>query len=132
MAQIEVTSRRLEVEEAKNEIIAKALEDIGGMMERYAKLLCPVDTSRLRNSISHQVEGNTVAVGTNVEYAPYLEFGTGQFAENGGRPTPWRYQDDKGNWHTTSGNKPQPFLRPSVDHHLDEYKAIFEEYLKNE
>ena len=132
MEQIEVTSRRLEVEAAKNETIAKALEDIGGMMERYAKLLCPVDTGRLRNSISHQVEGNTVAVGTNVEYAPYLEFGTGQFAENGGRPTPWRYQDDKGEWHTTRGNKPQPFLRPAVDNHLDEYRAIFEEYLKSE
>ena len=39
-----------------------------------------VDTGRLRASIAHRVEmesGEAVAfVGTNVEYAPYLEFGT--------------------------------------------------------
>lgn len=131
MAQIEVTSHRIEVQEAKNEAIKRALEDIGLTAERYAKELAPVDTGRLRNSISHQVEGNdTVAIGTNVEYAPYLEFGTGKFAENGGRATPWRYQDDKGNWHTTSGQKPQPFLRPAIDNHLDEYKKIAKEHLQ--
>lgn len=131
MAQITVTSHRIEVIDAKNEQIKAALEDIGGMMERYAKLLAPVDTGRLRNSIGHEVEGNTVAVGTDVEYAPYLEFGTGQFAEGGGRATPWRYQDDKGEWHTTSGSRPQPFLRPSIDEHIHEYKSVLEEHLKD-
>lgn len=130
MAKIEVTSHRIEVQEAKDAAVAKALEEIGATMERYAKQLAPVDTGRLRNSIGHDVNGSTVYVGTNIEYGPYLEFGTGQFAEGGGRPTPWRYQDDKGEWHTTSGNKPQPFLRPAVDNHLPEYKAIVEDYLK--
>lgn len=130
MAQITVTSHRVEVIDAKNEQVKAALEDIGGMMERYAKMLCPVDTSRLRGSIAHDADETTAVVGTNVEYAPYLEFGTGQFAEGGGRATPWRYQDDKGEWHTTSGNKPQPFLRPSVDNHIDEYKGIIQEHLQ--
>ena len=127
---IKVTSHRVEVIEAKNEAVAKALEMIGLVAERYAKDLCPVDTGNLRNSISHETDDDTVYVGTNVEYAPYIEFGTGKFAEGGGRPTPWRYQDDKGNWHTTNGMKPQPFLRPAIDNHLDEYQNIVNNELK--
>lgn len=34
------------------------------------------ETGRLVNSISHSVSGNTARVYTNVEYAPYLQFGT--------------------------------------------------------
>ena len=129
---IEVTSHRIEVIEAKNEAVAIALEKIGMVAERYAKELCPVDTSRLRNSISHETDDSTVYVGTDVEYAPYVEFGTGKFAESGGRPTPWAYQDDKGNWHTTNGMKPQPYLRPAIDDHMSEYRQIVENELKNE
>ena len=126
---IEVTSHRIEVIQAKDKAVEKALNVIGLVAERYAKELCPTDTSRLKNSISHQVDDETVYVGTNVEYAPYVEFGTGKFAEGGGgRPTPWSYQDDKGNWHTTNGMKPQPYLKPAIENHLDEYK----QYLKDE
>ena len=126
---IEVISHKIEVIQAKDEAVVKALETIGLVAERYAKELCPTDTSRLKNSISHQVDDETVYVGTNVEYAPYVEFGTGKFAEGGGgRPTPWSYQDDKGNWHTTNGMKPQPYLKPAIENHLDEYK----QYLKDE
>ncbi len=129
--QIEVTSHRIEVIQAKNEAVEKALNVIGLVAERYAKELCPVDTSRLKNSISHEVDENTVYVGTNVEYAPYVEFGTGKFAEGGGgRPTPWSYQDDQGNWHTTNGMKPQPYLRPAIDNHLEEYKKYIQENLQ--
>ena len=49
-------------------------------VEREAKHLCPVDTGRLRSSITPEVarEGQEIVgrVGTNVEYAPYQEFGT--------------------------------------------------------
>ena len=128
---VEVTSHRIEVIEAKNEAIARALETIGLVAERYAKEKAPVDTGRLRNSISHQVDDETVYVGTNVEYAPYLEFGTGKFAESGGRPTPWSYQDSKGDWHTTNGMKPQPYLRPAIDDHMSEYKQIVQNELQN-
>ena len=127
---LKVTSHRIETIEAKNEAVAKALEMIGLVAERYAKDLCPVDTGNLRNSISHETDDDTVYVGTNVEYAPYIEFGTGKYAEGGGRPTPWRYQDDKGDWHTTNGMKPQPFLRPAIDNHLDEYQNIVNNELK--
>ena len=128
---VEVTSHRIEVIEAKNEAVARALETIGLVAERYAKEKAPVDTGRLRNSISHQVDDETVYVGTNVEYAPYLEFGTGKFAESGGRPTPWSYQDSKGEWHTTNGMKPQPYLKPAIDDHMSEYKQIVQNELQN-
>lgn len=132
MAKIEVTSHRIEVQAAKDEAIAKALKEIGDRVERYAKLKAPVDTGTLRRSIGNEVDGSTVYIGTNLEYALYLEFGTGKFAENGGRPTPWAYQNDDGEWIWTAGNKPQPFLRPAVEDHLEEYRQIVEETLKSE
>lgn len=121
---------------AKAEDIEKALETIGKVAARYAKELCPVDTSNLRNSIAYEVDmgDNSVIIGTNIKYAPYVEFGTGKFAEGGdGRPTPWAYQDPKtGEWIWTHGSKPQPYLRPAIDHHLQEYKDFIEKELKSE
>lgn len=60
---------------AMESAIYKALEMVGMECEKYAKGLCPVDTGRLRNSITHAVQSNETAVivGTNVEYAPYVE-----------------------------------------------------------
>ena len=53
-----------------------ALTAIGATAETYAKKATPVDTGRLRNSISHAVDGEAAYIGTNVEYAPYVELGT--------------------------------------------------------
>ena len=55
----------------------RALEIIGGKAESYAKGLVPVDTGRLRNSITHTTEGATEVIGSNVSYAPFVELGTG-------------------------------------------------------
>lgn len=51
------------------------------MVEREARKRAPVDTGRLRNSISHRIRpvGTTrlvAEIGTNVEYAAAQEFGT--------------------------------------------------------
>ena len=56
--------------------IKNGLEAIGLTAETYAKKATPVDTGRLRNSISHAVDGEAVYIGSNVEYAPYVEMGT--------------------------------------------------------
>ena len=56
--------------------IKNALEAIGLTAETYAKKATPVDTGRLRNSISHTVDGEAAYIGSNVEYAPYVELGT--------------------------------------------------------
>ena len=128
MAEVKFESHLDEVLKATSEQLARAAEIIGGMAESYAKELCPVDTGNLRNSITHTTENNdhTVVIATAVKYAPYIELGTGKYAEGGGgRQTPWRYHDRKG-WHTTSGMPPRPYLRPAIEKHKDEYKEVLE------
>lgn len=113
--------------------VVRALERCGAQAEGYAKDLAPVDTGKLRNSISHKVDSAEPAayIGTNSEYAPYVELGTGKYAEGGdGRPTPWVYQDAKGDWHWTEGNPAQPFLKPAVSDHAKTYHKILEDELK--
>lgn len=89
-----------------------ALEKIGLKAEAYAKQSLTqqgaVDTGRLRNSVTHNVFQKELAVqvGTNVEYSPYIEFGTSQ------------------------GMKPRPYIRPSIENHIDEYRQIIETALK--
>lgn len=60
----------------------KGLERGAKKIQRNAKLLTPVDTGNLRNSIKTKSEinadGAEAQVYTNAEYAPYVEFGTGQ------------------------------------------------------
>ena len=111
--------------------IKKALEECGLTAERYAKEKCPVDTGNLRNGITHQMDGdNKVLIGSNVEYAPYVELGTGKYAD-GGRKTSWVYEDSKGNWHMTNGQKAQPYLKPALANHTDEYAKIIRENLES-
>ena len=103
-------------------------------MEREAKIKAPKDTGALRNSITSDIQrdGDEIAgiVFTPLEYAPYIEYGTGLFAESGGRSdVPWSYQDDEGNWHSTSGMKPQPFMRPALDENRDKIVKILAEGL---
>ena len=50
------------------------------IVERDAKKNCPRKTGRLVRSITHVIEGNKAVVGTNVEYAPYVELGTHKMA----------------------------------------------------
>ncbi len=107
------------------------LEKIGNQAEAFAKLGCPADIGRLRNSITHTAVGDTVHIGTNVEYGVWHEVGTGIYADDGnGRKSPWAYQDSKGVWHNTRGVKPSHFLRNAVSEHKDEYKQIVIEELK--
>ena len=110
----------------------RALERCGSQAEGYAKDLAPVDTGNLRNSISHKVdeEEPAVYIGSNTSYAPYVELATGIYAE-GGRPTPWVYQDENGNWHWTRGNPAQPFLAPAVKDHAKTYQNIIEDEMQN-
>jgi len=59
-------------------------------VSNQAKQLSPVDTGALRRSITHQSSGLHGEVGTSIEYAPYIEYGT--------------YRTPK-----------QPYLRPALD-----------------
>ena len=121
-----------EVLKAFEDAWSGGLERIGLQAEGYAKGLCPVDTGALRNSISHKVDESerAVYVGSNNQYAAYVELGTGRYYP-GGRPTPWTYQDAKGVWHWTHGNPAQPYLAPAVKDHVQTYRNILEDEFKN-
>lgn len=93
----------------------RALETIGLLAEGYAKDKCPVGTPEstgipgyvggtLRNSITHEVDGDSVYIGTNVEYAPYVEMGT-------------RYMS------------PRPYLRPAATEHGIQYRQVIKREL---
>ena len=105
---IKFTDNSKEVIEAMKEAAVRALEKCGLTAEGYAKKLCPVDTGNLRNSITHEVDDGEPAayIGTNVEYAPYVCLGTIHM-------------------------KAQPFLKPAVADHANEYRKIIEDEMKN-
>lgn len=86
--------------------IGVALEKIGLLAENYAEKKCPVDTGNLRGSITHEIDtsDNAVYIGTNVEYAPYVELGT-------------------------SRQKAQPFLRPAASEHGAQYCQVLKKAL---
>lgn len=105
-----------------------ALTKCALIVEADAKLKCPVDTGELRQSITHEVYRDGCVIGTNYEYAPYVEYGTGLYASNGlGRQDKWSYQDSKGQWHTTVGQKPQPFLQPALNDNRDKIVEIIKD-----
>lgn len=93
---------------AINEAVSAALEEIGLSAERFAKRACPVDTGRLRNSITHalNMDEKAVYIGTNVEYAPYVENGTSR--RNGVH-----------------------FLKGAAQDHGSYYRSIMEKHLEN-
>lgn len=120
--------------DAKN--LGAAMDKVCAVVERSAKQKAPKDTGALRRSITSKVEqGNDSVVGTvftPLEYAPYIEYGTGLFAENGGRQdVPWNYKDDEGHWHSTSGMKPRPYMRPALDENKDQILRSIKEAILN-
>ena len=96
---------------AIDKALVAALEAIGLSAEGDAKALCPVDTGRLRNSITHQVnEGEkAVYIGTNVEYAVYVEL------------------NDNASHKTGQAH----FLRDAARQHGDSYRMLIKGELQN-
>jgi HK97 gp10 family phage protein len=115
--------------------LRRGLERACALVERKAKEKAPKDTGALRRSITSEIgyeAGEMVGtVFTPLEYAPYVEYGTGLFAEsgNGRKDVPWNYQDDKGEWHSTRGQHPQPFMRPALNESREEILRIIKEAL---
>lgn len=60
--------------------IKDVLEVAGSMVEGTAVELCPYDTGYLRGSLTHELRGLSVFVGSPVFYAPYVELGTSRMA----------------------------------------------------
>lgn len=104
---VKITDNSDEILGALSEQIEQALTAIGLTAESYAKQECPVDTGRLRNSITNAVRADEKAVyiGSNVEYAAFVELGTSRM-------------------------KARPYLRPAATEHTAEYKRLAEQALK--
>lgn len=102
------------------------------LLERDSKEECPVDTGALRRSITSEVTcSDKRVIGrvfTPVEYAPWVHYGTGIYSPEGRTDVPWKYQDEEGNWHTTYGQKPNPFM----DRALYKNEGTIQEIFKNE
>lgn len=113
--------------------IAASMKKACALIEGEARKNAPKGSGELRRSIESKVdiEGKEVigTVFTPLEYAPYVEFGTGLFAEggNGRKDVPWYYQDDKGEWHSTSGMHPHPFMRPALQDNREKAIKIIKE-----
>lgn len=113
-----------------------ALQKACLIVETEAVKTAPKQDGTLRNSITSKVEGLTGVVYTPLEYAPYVEYGTGLFAtgKGGGRKdVPWVYRDKKtGNFYSTVGQYPQPFMRPSLDNNRENIIKLLKEAIKND
>jgi len=66
---------------------------------------CPIITGRLSGSINYKVEKDEASIGTNVEYAPYVEYGA-------------------------RGRAPKSFLRRSADELKPRINKIFNDQFK--
>ena len=98
---------------------------------------CPVDTGELQQSIKSETPGPNDEpvgiVGTNKEYGPYVEMGTGLFAVGGdGRHKPWSYKDVRGKTHYCIGQKPQPFLGPALRDNMDQVAELIAEGVRKD
>lgn len=131
---IKFTDNSDKVKEEFEDLVQLALSVVGEKAEGFAKEDCPVDTGRLRNSITYATktdqgtpnteegekaqpkdykkhatpEKNAVYIGTNVEYAIYVEF------------------RDKLKHLTGKAH----FLRDAATTHSAQYKDIVEKTLK--
>lgn len=124
---------------ASRKQIEKALESVGIQAEGYVKDIITEagrrDTSAMINNATYAVEMKEQAVylGSDVEYTVYHEVGTGIYAEGGGgRKTPWKYTDRKGEEHWTWGIKPLHMFKRAATEHDDEYRAIIEQALQED
>ena len=111
MAQVSNVRIESHIEEVTDELKLKVnawLEAIGEDAASTAANFAPVDTGRLKNSISSAVveEEQAVYIGTNVEYAPYQEFGTSR------------------------GITGKHYIQFGATAHKEEYKAMLEQFLK--
>lgn len=86
--------------------IRNALREIGKAAVGHATDRVPVRTGNLKSSIAYDSDDEQVIIGSDVYYASYVELGTSKM-------------------------RAQPYLRPAIQDHGDEYRAIIEKHLRN-
>ena len=90
-------------------VMDQALDDTADLMLKIFQRIVPVDTGRLRASINVKREFLVKVIGTNVEYAPFVEYGQPEgTGPNGG---------------------PKPFMRPAFENNRRRVAEFFIENL---
>lgn len=108
MASVEFHDYSIEVKAKINDALIAALHEASGEIVSQTARNTRVDTGQTKGSFEYVVDESKLesTIGSPLENAIWEEFGTGLQALNGdGRKTAWRYQDARGNWHTTTGKK---------------------------
>lgn len=117
------------------------------LVHGQAKALAPVDTGNLAGSIHMKVtkRGNNWEgrVYTNLQYAPFVEFGTGIKGDGTYpykvkglnltyRDTPWVYTTDNENFYYTKGQVAQPYMYPALEQNKKNIRNIFKQKVKEQ
>ena len=130
-----ISGLTVDMSKLQRQTLPRAMQRIGLTMQDVAQGRVPVDTGHLKSSITHEETNSRleyrVAVGSNVEYAPYVEYGTGDTGASspGGQ---WYGDHPSGVTHTAGwpGQRAQPYLRPAVYDMQDTYVEMIREAFK--
>ena len=115
---VEFEDFSIQVTDAIGDAALRFLEEAASEIESQAKRNSRVKTGQLKGSWKHIVDESAyeATVGSPLQNAIWEEFGTGEYAVNGdGRKGGWRYQDDNGDWHYTTGKKPNRTLQRAFE-----------------
>lgn len=150
---VNLNLRTEEFERQLTEAIRRGLMKVGMQARKYAREKVPVDTHNLQKSINYELGEDSVSIGTNCEYAAYIEFGTGIYSELGKTEGYWVWVDDGaggggggGKRHTleeakkivailrkkglpafySNGAKAQHYLRPAAFDHNASYTKLMQ------
>lgn len=97
---LKITDNSAAVFSAAEKRVTEVLSKLAPTIVVSAKRRCPVDTGRLRRSISSIVGKNKLTIGSRVHYAAYVEGGTPKMAA-------------------------QPYLRTGLMENLSRIKQVF-------
>ena len=91
-SKINLDKLRITVSNIAQAKVQEGLEKACMIVESAAKKNCPKDMGILANSITYDIEDNVGYIYSPLQYAVWVELGTGLFAAEGnGRQTPWAY-----------------------------------------
>ncbi len=86
--------------------VQKSLTEAATIVEATAVTLAPYKTGTLRNSITKKVGNEYAIVGTNLDYAIYVEYGTAKMSA-------------------------RPFMRPALDNNRNRIVKIFKKNIRS-
>lgn len=118
-------------------ILKETIEDCTVFVRDDARERCPSQTGDLRNSIDYEVEvkENEIigTVSTNMDYATYVEFGTGKIGQMSNKNTDinlsyrqdgWTYwSDDLQRFVYTEGQVARPYMYPALHENTDQIRT---------